>query len=472
MTKNTHLKESDNNSSKDVKNEIPAKETKRLIRQRWTDETLRQALLETQKDLATFEPNLSHDETTLILPNQSKAPFFKEETLQNIKPFTHIDTGTQKQTLPRQEALEAIVNQLDDGNEAEAIQEEAPIQTTQYDENIMKQLIDFLIKENPVVKSKHAQSGSSPVTSHNGVIPLWEQLSFRQRSHAMDNIEKTMMLADIRRGLEAREFVYLYQPQWHLETGRLETLVSVLRWRHPKKGMLGPDFFIMLFEEAGLIGDLLMILIEQVLIDRTQLELNGITDVKMSIKLTPEQLELDLLSEEILQLLNKMNINPQYIECELSERQYLKCPRSMRKNMQNFQSENIKLVLDNFGSGFSALPYLLEFAFDKIKLDKSYINHIFQNPRGQMIARSAIHMSHILQADAVVDGIDNSQSLHWLRMTGCDYGQGCYLGAPMPIEDLIDFLKEYRTIADKGILEIERFWQRHAKHADKLSPDC
>ncbi len=467
MTKKTHPKKSFSGISKDVQNKSPIKK-KHAPKQRWTDETLRQALLETQKDLAAYEQGLSEEETAVMIPNQASTSLTSTE---NIQPFTHINTGTEKITLSRQEALEAIINELDEGNETEAMQEEAPLQTSQYDENIMKQIIDFLIKENPITKSKK-QAPVTPTTQTKDVIPLWELLSFRNRNRPMDNIEKTMMLADIRRGLEAREFLYLYQPQWNIENGKLETVVSSLRWRHPKKGMLGSDFFIILFEEAGLIRDLLNILIEQVLIDRSQLELNGLTDIKMTIKLTPEQLELDYLSDEILGLLDKMNINPNMIECELTERQFPKCPRQMRANLQNFQNAGMGLSLDNFGTGFSAYPYLLEFPFNKIKLDKSYINHIFQNPRGQLISRAVINLAHLLQAQAVIDGIDNPEVLHWLRMAGCDCGQGCYLGGPMMIEDLIDFLKEYRTIAQNGIQEIEKFWQRHAKHAEQLSPDC
>ncbi len=468
MATNKHPSKNNASINQSLRNKSSAKKTE----QRWTNETLRQALLETQQDLAEYENMDSNEEIAVVVPRQFDHSNQSENTTDNFKPFTHISTGAEKKTMPRLDALEAIINELPDGNEEEAIREEAPLHTTQYDENIMKQIIDFLIKENPVTKSKKKTTVSVQPSAKNDIIPLWELLSFRNRGHAMNNIEKTMMLADIRRGLEAREFLYLYQPQWNLESGHLETVISSLRWRHPKKGMLGSDFFIILFEEAGLISDLLKILIEQILIDRTQLELNGLTNIKMTIKLTPEQLELDHLSDEILNLLQKMNINPSFIECELTERQFLKCPRQMQKNLQKFLEAGIDLALDNFGTGFSAYPYLLEFPFNKIKLDKSYISHIFQNPRGQLISRSVIYLAHLLQAKTVIDGIDNLQILHWLRMAGCDCGQGCYLGGPMPIEELIDFLKEYRTIAQNGIREIEKFWQRHAKHAEKLSPDC
>ncbi len=435
----------------------------------WTDKTISDDLETTQNNLSFYEEP-EQDITQIVLPSDEPSSTSKETS--HIHPFTKIDTGIQIQTVSRQKALEAILNELPEGDETEALKEEAPLTTTQEDENTMKKMIDFLIKENPVVKSKKRSPILAPAMRQQGVIPLWEQLSFRANANQMTNIDKSLMLADIRRGLEAREFVYLYQPQWHLETGRIDTLESSLRWRHPRKGMLGPDFFFAIFEESGLIGDLLALLTEQILIDRLQLELNGLKDFKIAIKFTPDQLKLHLLSDNLIYLLNKMNVRPEFIECELTDRQFPRCPRSMRDNLETLHQAGVNLVLDNFGSGYSGYPYLLEFPFNKIKLDKSYVTNIFQNPRGQLIAQSVIHMAHLLHAEAVIDGIDDIQMIRWLINAGCDYGQGCFLGGPMALEDLIDFLKDYRIIANNGKPAIEKFWQEHAKQASRFSPDC
>ncbi len=411
-------------------------------------------------------------ETTNQSADKSNLAESKDQVLSEIPPFTRIDSENGHRFASRQEVLESIINALPDGDSAEADNEEKPLSSTQDDENAMKQLIDFLIKENPIVKAKKQKPIPSADLRRKGVIPLWEQLSFRDNVNHMTNIEKSLMLTDIRRGLEAREFVYLYQPQWDLTTGRIESLESSLRWKHPRKGMLGPDFFFAVFEESGLIVDLLALLTEQILSDRAQLELNGLADYKIAIKFTPDQLKMSMLSENLLHLISKMNVPPEAIECELTDRQFPRCPCCMRENLEMLQQAGIGLVLDNFGSGYSGYPYLLEFPFNKIKLDKSYVTDIFQNPRGQLITQSVIHTAHLLHADAIIDGVDSLQMVRWLTNAGCDYGQGCFLGGPMALEELIDFLKEYRIIAENGKSAIEDFWQNGPHLTPHFSPDC
>ncbi len=479
MTRKTRPKKAETGRLKDVQKNgktidrnTDAPSVNRNDNPRWTNETLLEALLDTQKELAVFEPHNLDKMISVNVAPETPPVELSEINTQNLKPFSKVNTGVEKRNMSRLAMLQAMIDELPEGNEIQAMREENPLSETQPDSNKMKQLVDFLIRENTMSNLRKRNPVLSPEMRQNGIIPLWEQLAFRSRGGHQNNIDKTMMLADVQRGLEAREFLYLYQPQWNIETGELESLETFLKWRHPKKGMLGSDFFITLFEEAGLIEDLLRILIEQLLIDRLQLELNGIQNVKMGIKLTPEQLEIAFFADRVLLLMEKMNVQPKDVECVLTERNFSRCPCSIRKNLQAFQQSGINLVIDNFGSGFSAYPYLLEFSFDKIKLDKSYITHLFQNPRGQLITQSVIHMAHILQADVIIDGIDNIQTLKWVRLSGGDIGQGCYLGAPMPIEELIDFLKEYRTIASNGIQAIEDFWSRRSKTAGKISPDC
>lgn len=417
---------------------------------------------------------IKHRQKTRINQSADKSHLTEKNNkhLSDIPPFTRIDSESENRFASRQEMLESIINDLPDGDEAEAENEEKPLSSTQDDENAMKQLITFLIKENPIVKAKKQPPIPPADLRRKGVIPLWEQLSFRDNVNHMTNIEKSLMLTDIRRGLEAKEFVYLYQPQWDLATGRIESLESSLRWKHPRKGMLGPDFFFAIFEESGLIVDLLALLTEQILSDRAQLELNGLANYKIAIKFTPDQLKMSMLSENLLHLISKMNVPPETIECELTDRQFPRCPCCMRENLEMLQRAGIGLVLDNFGSGYSGYPYLLEFPFNKIKLDKSYVTDIFQNPRGQLITQSVIHTAHLLHADAIIDGVDSLQMVRWLVNAGCDYGQGCFLGGPMALEELIDFLKEYRIIAENGKSAIEDFWQNGPHLTPHFSPDC
>lgn len=316
---------------------------------------------------------------------------------------------------------------------------------------------------------------STHMTKHlrsSGVVPLWEQLSIRHHLSSEKRIDDSLMLTDVRCSMEQGEFICLYQPQWCIKTGRLIAIETDFRWQHPIKGLMGTDFFLPFFEEHHLTEDLLLILIERILTDREQIHSAGIDSFSTILKFSSVQLETPYLAQLILQYLKKENISPNIIECQLNDRQFVKNTAVLRQNLMLFHQEGISLSLGKFGSGYSGYPYLQEFHFHKIKLEKNYVIDVFQNPRSQMIIQSVINMAHMLKATAVIDGVNDVQTLKWLQMIDCDMAQGCYIGGFMFLEDLVDFLTEYRKIQDNGKKAIMDFWQQKAKKIIHLSPDC
>lgn len=306
----------------------------------------------------------------------------------------------------------------------------------------------------------------------NGVIPLWEQLSMRHMSSSEKRIDDSLLLTDVRCGFERGEFICLYQPQWCLKTGRLIAIETDVRWQHPKKGLMGSDFFLPFFEEHNLTEDFIYVLIERILTDKLQVTSTGIKDFLTILKFSSAQLETPYLAQLILRQFEKEHILPSEIECQLNDRQFVKNVSVLRQNLIDFQQANVSLSLGKFGSGYSGYPYLQEFHFNKIKLEKNYLINVFQNPRAQMIIQSVINMARMLNASAVMDGVNDVQILKWLQMIDCDIGQGCYIGGFMFLEDLVDFLTEYRKIQHNGKKAIMNFWQQKSNKIIHLSPDC
>ena len=437
------------------------KKNKKMLHQTITllsDKILSDKIKETVNELSRYENNekinaLSALNTVLGTLESEENP---QATQNDGKPLKLIHS--KKKMKNKQEVLNDIINQLPEGKAEE--QTNKNNYKNNHKNNMLKNII-YVLNETKKKKETLSETLTNDLKK-KGIIPLWEQLAVQQKTNQYSNIDKTLLLFDIRRALEEREFFYFYQPQWNINTGEIVCLESCLRWRHPTKGILGPDFFLTLFEGNNMLLDLMNILFEQIFTDLNQMKLNGLDSLKISIHLTPEQLELEYLGESLIMLLERMNIQSSQIECAVTERLFPKYPPLLRENITVLKENGITLCLNNFASGYSAYPYLQEFHFDKIKLDKTYTMHLFENPREKLIVQSVIDQARLFDSQAVIDGINSPQMLHWLQQHNCTLGQGCLLGKARPLEEMIDFLKEYNTIKSYGIDSIEAFWRRNA----------
>ena len=423
-----------------------------------SDKILSDKIKETVNELSRYETNeeinaLSALNTVLGTLESEENPQATQNDKKHLK-LIH----SKKKMKNKQEVLNDIINQLPEGRTEE--QESKNNYKNNNKNNMLKNII-YVLNETKKKKETPSETLTNDLKK-KGIIPLWEQLAVQQKTNQYSKIDKTLLLFDIRRALEEREFFYFYQPQWNINTGEIVCLESCLRWRHPTKGILGPDFFLTLFEGNNMLLDLMNILFEQIFTDLNQMKLNGLDSLKISIHLTPEQLELEYLGESLIMLLERMNIQSSQIECAVTERLFPKYPPLLRENITVLKENGITLCLNNFASGYSAYPYLQEFHFDKIKLDKTYTMHLFENPREKLIVQSVIDQARLFDSQAVIDGINSPQMLHWLQQHNCTLGQGCLLGKARPLEEMIDFLKEYNTIKSYGIDSIEAFWRRNA----------
>ncbi len=425
-----------------------------------SDQKLSDKIKETVDELSRYE---NDEEINALSALNTVLGTMESEEKKEEKAILNKQNGlklihSKKKMKNRQDVLNDIINQLPAGHmETNANKN---IYKKNKNNNMLKNII-YVLNESKKKKEMPTETFTNELKK-KGIIPLWEQLAVQQKTNQYSNIDKTLLLFDIRRALEEREFFYFYQPQWNINTGELVCLESCLRWCHPTKGILGPDFFLTLFEESNLLPDLMNILFEQIFTDLNQMKLNGLNSLKISIHLTPEQLELEHLGESLLMLLDRMNITSSEIECAVTERLFPKYPPLLRENITILKENGIMLCLNNFASGYSAYPYLQEFHFDKIKLDKTYTAHLFENPREMLIVQSVINQARLFESKAVIDGINSPQMLHWLRQHNCELGQGCLLGKARSLEEMIDFLKEYNTIKTYGIDSIEAFWRRNA----------
>lgn len=287
-------------------------------------------------------------------------------------------------------------------------------------------------------------------------LPLCEQIALWSNPKELSDIEVSLLLADIRRGFEAGELQYQYQAQWDLKSGKIVSLESCLHWNHPTKGKLGADYLISVFEKSGLLPDLTVLLFEQMIKEIKPWHEIGL-NIPITFGVVPEQMETEGLSGDLLTVIYNNNLSASDFECVFYNTKPSQKPQTIHQNIRELQTDGFGLCLNNFGTGYSAYPYIQSFVFDKIKFDKSYLTNILTQPRVQLIVQSFIQQAHLFGSHVIADGINGKQIYHTLQLWNCDYGQGFYLQSPMSSKEMIDFLKEYAKIKDNGIKTIEDF---------------
>lgn len=356
----------------------------------------------------------------------------------------------------KQDVLTDILNMLPDGDDSDETTDldvhnefsESENQDNINQNDTLSNIIDLVnYKNTQTLKRKRKD------------IPLCEQVALWGNDQPLSDIEISLLLTDIRRGFEAGELLYLYQPQWDLQTGKIVALESFLHWNHPTKGVLGPDYLVSVFEKSGLLPDLTVLLFEQLIYETKKHRDMGLPHVKMMFNIVPEQMEIEGLSNVLLSVVYDNNLVPSDFECVFCNTKPSQKPQIIHQNIQELQEDGFSLCLNNFGIGYSAYPYIKSFVFDKIKIDKSYLHEMSNHPRTQLLVQSFIRQAHLFGSYAVADGISKKEMIDTLRLWNCDYGQGSYLNAPISAKEMIDFLKEYAKIEDKGINAIEEFWQ-------------
>ncbi len=248
--------------------------------------------------------------------------------------------------------------------------------------------------------------------------------------------------SDIERAIRKNEFLFYYQPEIDLKTGRVTGVEALIRWFHPEKGLIPPMEFIPLLERTGLIKKITPFLFSQTMKDLRTLNDMGFRNLFMSVNLSPKQLQDPLLLNVIKNNLKKYKIKPAQFECELTESADISDLPADLQVLNKIDKLKLRLSLDDFGSGYTSFNYLRALTIQKIKIDREFIATIFDHPKNEMILSSIIELGHKLKLQIVSEGIETQDQEKWLKKHKCDLAQGFYFARPMPLEDLIVFLKK------------------------------
>jgi diguanylate cyclase (GGDEF)-like protein len=248
--------------------------------------------------------------------------------------------------------------------------------------------------------------------------------------------ENRMMESDLRRALDSDELELFLQPQFSCETLEVTGFEALTRWRHPTRGMLSPTMFIPVAERSGLINPLGLWAIEQA----CKAAASWRTRHRVAVNLSPSQLRCETIQEDIRGILRRAQFPAHLLELEVTESVLLDEDQRTLETLHKLRAMDIRVTLDDFGTGYSSLSYLRRFPFDKIKIDKSFVQGQGTDRGTRVIVEAMIRMCTDLGLDVVAEGVETEHQLNELRQLGCREIQGFLLGEPLLPEMIEDFL--------------------------------
>ncbi|TNC82999.1 MAG: diguanylate cyclase [Oleiphilus sp.] len=276
------------------------------------------------------------------------------------------------------------------------------------------------------------------------------RLSFFSRKLETLVNEKVQLERKLRTALKGDALTFHVQPQWCLRTGRLVSGEVLMRWIDEDEGPIGPNRFIPVAEEAGLIlemGDWLIDKVfESISKHRKELEMLGIKS--LAINLSARQFFSNKLALTIDHALKTYNIDPAMIELELTESAVMEDSELAVRIMERLKSIGCRLSIDDFGTGYSSLSYLKKFPIDAVKIDQSFISDIPGDQNDVEISAAIIAMGHNLGLEVVAEGVETQEQMDFLLREKCDFAQGYMIAKPMPFEALFDSVPEINQRID------------------------
>lgn len=255
--------------------------------------------------------------------------------------------------------------------------------------------------------------------------------------------------SDLERAVRKEEFVFYYQPELDLKTGRVVGVEALLRWRHPDKGMINPGEFIPMLEKTKLINKLTPFLFRQTMEDLTILHQNGYKDLFMSVNLSVIQLEDSKTITSLKRMLQKYKIDPKQYECEITESCMMENLPEDLAVLKEVNDMKVRLSIDDFGTGYASFDYLRKLSIQKLKIDMEFVSSIFDHKNNEIVLAAMIELGHRLKLQVLAEGIETKRQEEWLKKNKCDLGQGFYFSRPLPLNELIMFLKNEKKPSQK-----------------------
>lgn len=242
--------------------------------------------------------------------------------------------------------------------------------------------------------------------------------------------------ADLRLAIEREEFRLVYQPKINIATGQIVAVEALIRWHHPVRGLVSPAEFITLAEDSGLIAPIGQWVIREACRQAHAWRVSGVEPPRCAVNLSVRQFSVDGLIDDVVQALASAQLDASALELEITESLLMANPDRTLQTLMQLHRMGVHIAIDDFGTGYSSLAYLKRFPAQTLKIDRSFVKDLPDDPDDATITKALVAMAHSLGLEVVAEGVETEAQLDFLRTIGCDQVQGYLLGRPMPPEQL------------------------------------
>jgi len=273
---------------------------------------------------------------------------------------------------------------------------------------------------------------------------------FYEESMNREIIRRIEMETALRHALERNEFFLLYQPQIDLVSGKVMAIEALIRWNHPKLGIVKPSQFIPIAEESGLIEPIGEWVLEKSCMNFRRMQTQNLAPGTLAVNISSRQFMRGNFIELVENIILESGISPNELELEITESLLLDESINTRSMFNRLGAMGVKLAIDDFGTGYSSLGYLKRFPIHTLKIDRAFTRDIPADNQATTLTLSIIAMAHALNMLVVAEGVETGEQLELLRKNHCDFVQGNYFSEPLTIEELFIFLRRQGTISKSG----------------------
>ncbi|RXZ84183.1 EAL domain-containing protein [Paenibacillaceae bacterium] len=244
------------------------------------------------------------------------------------------------------------------------------------------------------------------------------------------SLERLTLQHELRQGIQRKEFVLHYQPQYHISSGTIIGVEALVRWAHPTRGMVPPDRFIPLAEENGLIVQLGDWVLEEACTQNKAWQDAGLPAIPVSVNLSIRQFMQQNLTEKVAQVLDKTGLEARFLDLEITETMTMDVSRA-NKCLQELSNLGVGISVDDFGTGYSSLHYLKNLPIARLKIDRSFVREIELDSSNAAIVATIIAMAHNLNLQVIAEGVETREQMEFLQKHRCDEMQGYYWSPPV-----------------------------------------
>lgn len=252
-------------------------------------------------------------------------------------------------------------------------------------------------------------------------------------SEQWDNssLERLTLQHELRRALQHNEFVLHYQPQYHLGSGKIVGVEALIRWQHPERGLIPPGLFIPQAEESGIIMQIGDWVLEEACRQNKAWQNEGLRHIPVSVNLSIRQFLQQNLTDKVSDILLRTGLKAEYLDLEITETMTMDVKHASRCLLE-LTKLGVNISIDDFGTGYSSFHYLKSLPIGRLKIDRSFVRDIQQDPGDAAIVAAIIAMAHNLNLQVIAEGVENELQMKFLQKHLCDEMQGYFWSPPVP----------------------------------------